>query len=1184
MEEKTSPYAEINSLPDEGVRYVDNVVHFSDIHIKPEVRHTEIVEAVKYMIDNVPPNSLFVLAGDVFQSKEKVTPSMIWTCREILELITESHEIIVINGNHDIYERRRDKIPLLRCICRGMKGVHYVERSTSLNFLSSSGSSVGFGISSLIDDSILPATEVAGDIKVAVAHVLLQEIGGKPDQLRCSKVSDFEGYDIALLGDIHEHTVISHCVYSGSLVRHTHGEGDIKGYGIYNLLSNEYDFIPVPTRYGMVTVPVTADGLIHLPPSLPELSYLRLEIPPQLREKIPAIRAMISEKTRIVEFTVSLPGTCLRMEERKSTDLAEMQEVRRSWSTLFLELLPKDCEDIRESIAELHARCYMSVVEVTETRNWKLMSLEMQNMFTFSDSLVHTFNFGRGIVRISGENASGKTSILKSIIFAIFGTLDVRCETEGSDGMKSQTEKGTRRNKAPVACINASTRHGYTKIVLMVNGLTYQIMREQKMVGVKLASSVKIERWKDDHWSKLCVGLCKKDTEIEIRKIIGTSSLFMYGNVLSQSLGTTISILSPADIYTLFFNTLALGIFSSLRDAAKHEEIRAASNLLMLENEKRELDTKISCLPSSHPAPADLPSRLMELDVYAGERRELEEGIDILRVEIEMIRSSLPVTREYSHAPPGMDISGEKECLATLSAEIREMEFSLSSFPSVPGAEPFVCTEEEGKALERMLETAGHILREHGWSHENLEKAKLALLRLDDVPIYYGPVPSVRDMTEARKMVMKTEGVLLPHHSMEDLAGMLLKWGVVWTPQTIFIPVLRSTQPRSAVMEVQDMEWMRYDSTVGKEQGISFPSFFSLPVTRPVSLSQEEVRRVLDVIYSLEDDQLLITKLGKVCSSHREQTIANEVYEWINHVMTAMAHLHFRKFLEEGERAIRGADKRRYSSVIHYHSLLRSQAGRRLALEKEIEEKKARRASILEWVDYKTFLTTVVAREEMRSKMQEIEKMKSKLVIATSKQIELSERIGRAKSAKEAYEAMLVVKQALFERHSKVCTEIEEAAYIARVAKKYLSLVEPKQAFVQSIVQGELGKFESLINEVLHGYVKYTVKLAISDKGLEIEIYTSGALITLSHLSGFELLMFELAIRLCLGSFSLSSHCSFLMIDEGLDVVDSTMIDNLSGIFGRLRGNPPVFEDILIVTHREAIDQYCQEVVPITEV
>ena len=101
------------------------IYHISDIHIGNENRFEEIIQMVNQIVYYVPNNNrdVCVVTGDIFNVKDKFTPGMIMTCKQVFTILSSKLHVIVIDGNHDIYDKRTDKIPILRAVLGDMPNV-----------------------------------------------------------------------------------------------------------------------------------------------------------------------------------------------------------------------------------------------------------------------------------------------------------------------------------------------------------------------------------------------------------------------------------------------------------------------------------------------------------------------------------------------------------------------------------------------------------------------------------------------------------------------------------------------------------------------------------------------------------------------------------------------------------------------------------------------------------------------------------------------------------------------------------------------------------------------------------------------------------------------------------------------------------------------------------------------------
>ena len=69
----------------------------------------------------------------------------------------------------------------------------------------------------------------------------------------------FDGFDMALLGDIHKRQTIGgdHIAYAGSMIQQNHGESlDKHGYLLWDVPTRTFEEFNIPNDYGFYTLDV----------------------------------------------------------------------------------------------------------------------------------------------------------------------------------------------------------------------------------------------------------------------------------------------------------------------------------------------------------------------------------------------------------------------------------------------------------------------------------------------------------------------------------------------------------------------------------------------------------------------------------------------------------------------------------------------------------------------------------------------------------------------------------------------------------------------------------------------------------------------------------------------------------------------------------------------------------------
>eukprot|EP00466_Bigelowiella_natans_P010493 jgi/Bigna1/70664/fgenesh1_pg.12_\ len=189
--------------------------------------------------------------------------------------------VIMIPGNHDLNLKNRDQsdslLSILHRLPKGMERVTYIRNSGVYRY-----KNLIFGVSSVVDDKIVTIRDVEaalirrrnGNLRseqsmreccsstIALYHGSL--MGAETDT--GFKLSgeigwrSFEGYDFAMLGDIHKFQYVDknrRMAYAGSLIQQNHGEsGDFHGYLRWDMNTGESTLINVPNMYGFCTVKI----------------------------------------------------------------------------------------------------------------------------------------------------------------------------------------------------------------------------------------------------------------------------------------------------------------------------------------------------------------------------------------------------------------------------------------------------------------------------------------------------------------------------------------------------------------------------------------------------------------------------------------------------------------------------------------------------------------------------------------------------------------------------------------------------------------------------------------------------------------------------------------------------------------------------------------------------------------
>lgn len=215
MRNKKDKYLKIcPHISNNGCKMFTHIIHLSDIHIRSgnteQARFAEFQSVFKRLIEDVRCHpavingtAMAVVTGDVFHHKLRIESPGLKLALELFRDLGALCPVYIIRGNHDFRQDKPDEPDLIQSLIH-LHNVHYIDETGTIAI-----DNVGFGIVTIQDllqkgatsgmSHSMPAFpepmfDVPVDHKVALFHGNLVDfpVGWIPD-----------GYDVALLGDIH---------------------------------------------------------------------------------------------------------------------------------------------------------------------------------------------------------------------------------------------------------------------------------------------------------------------------------------------------------------------------------------------------------------------------------------------------------------------------------------------------------------------------------------------------------------------------------------------------------------------------------------------------------------------------------------------------------------------------------------------------------------------------------------------------------------------------------------------------------------------------------------------------------------------------------------------------------------------------------------------------------------------
>jgi DNA repair exonuclease SbcCD nuclease subunit len=186
------------------------IYHIADVHIRNLKRHAEYRLVFEKMFNEIrnrgTDDAIIYLGGDIAHAKLEMSPELV---SEITWLFTECAKhctTILIAGNHDCNVNNHDRMDVLSPIVDALNlpNFYYLKNTQVYSI-----DDVDFSVFSIFDDkdNWITADKMNGRIKIALFHGAIDQsktdIGYVVNSTQYT-IDMFNGFDLALLGDIHK--------------------------------------------------------------------------------------------------------------------------------------------------------------------------------------------------------------------------------------------------------------------------------------------------------------------------------------------------------------------------------------------------------------------------------------------------------------------------------------------------------------------------------------------------------------------------------------------------------------------------------------------------------------------------------------------------------------------------------------------------------------------------------------------------------------------------------------------------------------------------------------------------------------------------------------------------------------------------------------------------------------------
>jgi len=518
------------------------IAHIADTHIRNLKYHKEYKEAFSHLYGRLAEEKVdyIVHCGDIAHTKTQISPEFVDLCASFFQNLADIAPTYIILGNHDGNLKNSSRQDALSPIVDALAHPELHLAKDSGEILLDDG--LVLNVLSVFDRDNWVAPSDKEAINIALYHGSISncktDLGWMMESGE-DTLDIFKDFDFAMLGDIHKRQSLdadNRVWYCGSTIQQNHGETNDKGLLLWEIESKD-DFtvrhIELKNPKPFLTIELTPKGKIPRKAVIQEGARLRLvsnnNLPLDVIRKAADV-AKRKFKPESVTFLNRAAGNRGSVEDLTNQMFKEDLRDPAVQEELIQEYL-KDYQaddEVMEKVYDLN-RKFNTVLEKDEevgrNVNWKILSLEWDNLFNYGEG--NRVEFGTegtaGVLGVFGKNFSGKSSIIDSFLYTLF----------------NGTSKNSRKN---LNVINQNKDSCRGLVEILVDGKVYSVERTSEKYVKRLKGEETLEAKTDvdfkyvneagDVISKN--GLSRNDTDKNIRKVFGTLEDFLMTSMTSQ--------------------------------------------------------------------------------------------------------------------------------------------------------------------------------------------------------------------------------------------------------------------------------------------------------------------------------------------------------------------------------------------------------------------------------------------------------------------------------------------------------------------------------------------------------------------------------------------------------------------------------------------------------------------------
>ena len=555
-----------------------------------------------------------------------MSPELVHEISWFLTECAKLRETVLITGNHDCNLNNSHRLDVLTPIIEnlGNDRIHYL-RDTGVYPIHN----LTFVVYSILDnkENWPKGDTVDGENTICLFHGPVNKAQtdiGYTVSSNSFQVDMFDGFDMAMLGDIHKRQTFGdgyeHIAYAGSMVQQNHGELlENHGYLLWDIPTRTFTEHHLHNDYGFLTVDVV-DGKIpqwvydEIDTKLPKYPRLRLRF---TRTEASDMKRRITELKKlfkVAEVTVTRTDTIgqLKTNQKVNKNIVGNVKDETFQNQLIRDYLERQYlleDEELDKIAEINSELNSHIDESDMMGNilWTPKEFQFSNMFSYGEDNLIRFDKAQGIMGIFAPNASGKSSMWDALSFCIY-------------------DKTSRTNVSKNIINNRKTTF-HCKFNFEIDGIDYFIERKARYVRKATSVKVDVNFWRDNNGViESLNGEQRKDTNKEIEKYLGKFEDFVLTALSLQGNNALFIDKSQSERKEILSQFIGVNIFDKLYQKAADENRDNATLIRKFKSD--DFTTKLAEIDT------DLKSNKNEYKLYEMNQKALRDEEEVLNKKI----------------------------------------------------------------------------------------------------------------------------------------------------------------------------------------------------------------------------------------------------------------------------------------------------------------------------------------------------------------------------------------------------------------------------------------------------------------------------------------------------------------------------------------------------------------------